>query len=84
MSLSDPSAIRDELREAVVAVLGRHGEFATKLVLIVETVGGADSARGLWRMAAEGQKAWDTLGLLDYCVTEERAAITARALRGDD
>lgn len=51
-----------------------EGDMVQRFVLIVETIDEDD--RWLSAFTAPGQKAWDTLGLLEYGLTMEHDAIT--------
>ncbi len=82
LSGPDPDALLADLRAAIEGVLGRHGEILTKWVFVAESLG-SDGERGLWTMVAEGQKAWDTLGLLEFGNISEAASVMAQKLRED-
>lgn len=71
---------RDRIADAIGQVMGDGGEMVTRWVALVEVID-AEGERGLWTLAADGQKAWDTLGMLDYARAVEHAAVTADALR---
>lgn len=45
----------------------------TRWVVLAEIVD-AEGERGLWTLSAPDQRAWDTLGLLDYARALEHAA----------
>jgi hypothetical protein len=72
----DPNAVQRALTEAVEGALSAHGEYATKWVLVAESLG-ADGERGLWLATAKGAKPWDTLGLFGFAVELERTKIIA-------
>lgn len=50
------------------------GAMLTRWVLLLEVVDD-QGERALWTIAAPDQKAWDTLGLLDYARAVETSAI---------
>lgn len=66
--------VADELGSAVAQVLGKHGQMATRWVVLVELID-AEGERGLWLEAPDDMRSWDTLGLLDYAGSLERAKI---------
>lgn len=68
----DPDGVREAMANAVSTAL--PGEMVTRWVAIVETIDD-EGVRALWLQAAEGQKSWDTLGLLRYADHLEAASI---------
>lgn len=64
------NAISDALNNVEVAVV-------TKWVLLAESVNG-DGERGLWLVAPEDAKAWDTIGMLTYALHLEQARTIQR------
>ena len=78
----DPEAVRAALHDAVSGALSQFGEFPTRFVILVESIGG-DSETGLWSTVAKDQKAWDTMGLLTFALAQEQAAVTQRAIDGE-
>jgi hypothetical protein len=77
----DGETIRTEVGAAIEEVLRRHGEFTTKWLVVVESVG-PDNLPGLWLATTKGAKPWDTLGMLDFACELERSEITHRQREG--
>lgn len=78
----DDEALVDVIRRAVGKaiddVISTHeGGFTTKWVACVETVG-PDGTCGLWPMASEGARSWDTLGMLHFAIALETSALGRR------
>lgn len=59
-----------------------HGDMVQRFVLLVETIDEDD--RWLSAFTAPGQKAWDTLGLLEFGRMMEHSYHQAAASDGDD
>lgn len=78
----DPEDVSRALGEAIQSAL--PGEMATRWVVVVETVDVETGERALWTQAPEGQKRWDTLGLVEYCKNVELAAQVADRIQNDD
>lgn len=54
----------------------------TRWVAVIETLE-EDGTRGIWVPGSDGLQAWDTIGLLDYALTRDRANVAAEFI-GDD
>lgn len=86
--MSDEETLGEKLQRvigaAIESAIAEHeGGFTTKWVALVETVD-AEGARGLWPMASDEVKAWDTVGLLQHGLHLQQAATLADQLRPDD
>jgi hypothetical protein len=72
----------EQIREAAEAAVGLFlsklgSDLSTgKFVLMVEVLSD-DGTRPVWTATGENQQAWDTLGLLQYGIQREQAAITS-------
>jgi hypothetical protein len=78
--MTDAASLEQAVGEAIAAAVGSHESgFVTKWVAILETVG-PDGDRGVWTCTSEDMRAYDSLGLLQYAVLKEEAAL----LRGDE
>lgn len=64
------TAALDAISDFVRSLPELEGDMVQRFVLIVETIDQDD--RWLSTFTAPGQKAWDTMGLLDYGLTMER------------
>lgn len=80
MAELDPDQVTVKMRHAVETALG--GEMVTRFVVIAETID-ENGVRALWTQAADGQKAWDTLGLLRFAEHQELAAEVRTQIQGD-
>lgn len=71
--------------DAIANLIGEvdPGAMATRFVVAIEVLG-SDGERGLWLACAPDQKAWDTLGLLEYAKSCEQSSITRGYIQGDD
>lgn len=74
--------VADDLGQAVAEVLSKHGQMATRWVVLVEVIEG-DGNRGLWIEAPEDMRQWETLGLLEFARAHECAKMT-NDYRGED
>jgi hypothetical protein len=66
------SDVRAAIANGLSVALAPEGEMLVKWVVIAETMG-ADGVRGLWSLASEEMKRWETLGFLEYGKTREYA-----------
>lgn len=66
--------VRDAIDHALSGALADADEMVTKWVACIETVDN-DGARSIWLMAPDGAKPWDTLGMLQFAVMQEQAAV---------
>jgi hypothetical protein len=75
MPLEDDAELRRLGTDAVSDLISKidQGAMATRFALLIEVVD-AEGERGLWAISPDGQKAWDTLGLLQYAIQLEQAA----------
>jgi hypothetical protein len=66
-----PTPANEQALEVVATLINeiQPGAMVQKFVLLVETIDGED--RWLSTFAAPGQKAWDTMGMLQYALTFE-------------
>jgi hypothetical protein len=64
--------VRKAIADGLTTALAAEGEMLIKWVAIVETMGN-DGERGLWAVAAEEMKSWETLGFLEYGKAREYA-----------
>lgn len=75
--------VRQLITSAVETALAEAEEFSTKWVFAAEAIG-ADSDRGLWFVVSQDAKPWDTMGMMEYALAVERAAIIVRRAKDDD
>jgi hypothetical protein len=82
----DIELLRADVGAALAEVLSRHERsMLTRWVVVAETVEAEDGTRGLWCLAPDDAKKWDTLGLLHHALDVERAnTIADRIAEGDD
>jgi hypothetical protein len=66
------SDVRAAIADGLSNALSAEGEMLVKWVVIAETMG-PDGERGLWSMASEEMKSWETLGFLEYGKVREYA-----------
>ena len=66
-----------KIGDALSQVMATEDEMVTKWVCLVEVID-TDGERGLWTLAPEGAKPWDTLGLLTHAIHREQAATIKR------
>jgi hypothetical protein len=50
------------------------GAMATKFVVLIETVDG-DGVRALWALTPDDLAAWESVGMLQYAMLREQAAV---------
>jgi hypothetical protein len=68
-------SLEQAIGEAISEAVGsQEGGFVTKWVTVMETVG-PEGQRGIWTFTSEDMTAYDSLGLLQYAVFREQAAI---------
>lgn len=68
-------AIQRDIGDAITKAVAEHeGGLVTKWVALVETVG-PDGERGLWPCTGGGVTKWDAVGMLQYAVFREQAAM---------
>ncbi|MBN6054498.1 hypothetical protein JYK22_21330, partial [Nonomuraea sp. RK-328] len=73
----DIKAIQADFHAALSEVINRHEPskaYLTRFVVLAEVVDG-EGERMVWQVAADGMRAWDTLGLLDYARSVEYAGV---------
>jgi hypothetical protein len=70
----EPDEVRDRIGDAFSNVLAGEGEMVTRWVALVEIID-SHGERAVYSMGAPDQRAWDSLGLLDYGIQLERAAL---------
>jgi hypothetical protein len=51
-----------------------EGAVVTKWAAVIEVIL-PDGTPDLWMMTSTGTKAWDTMGMLDYMMAQERAKV---------
>lgn len=73
--MAESDSILQASADAVADLIAKvdPGAMATKFVLLAEVID-AEGDRCLWVCAREGQKPWDSLGLLQYGIALEQAA----------
>lgn len=67
------SEIREAVNDALATALVPEGDMLVRWVVCAEVID-QEGDRAVWALAPEGQKAWDSLGLLTYAVQLEQAA----------
>lgn len=75
------AAMQADFHAALSEVINKHeegGAYLTRFVVLAEVVDAAGE-RAVWQVAADGMKAWDTLGLLDHARSVEYAGTVAEA-----
>lgn len=62
--------LQAKLDAAIKAVMAAHGNVVIKWAAAIEVLE-SNGERALWTVAPEGQKKWDTLGLLEFAKHQE-------------
>lgn len=71
----------DRMGEAVAAVVNEsEAAVITRWIVLAEGVD-VNGERAVWAYSAEDSKSWDSLGLLQYGIQREQAALTANEVR---
>jgi hypothetical protein len=69
-----------EVDAALSQVIGQNeGSIVSRWIVLAETVDQAGD-RGVWQLSSARSTPWDTLGLLEYAVSEERANLISLRL----
>jgi hypothetical protein len=76
------SDVSTSVNDALSGALNDHGDMLVRWALCAEVID-AEGERGLWTLAPEGQKAWDTLGLLTYATQREQAEVVRAKLEDE-
>jgi 2-keto-3-deoxy-L-rhamnonate aldolase RhmA len=81
----DIEQLRRDVGAAIAEAVSRHERsMVSRWVAVVETIEAADGVRGLWCLAPDDLKKWDTLGLLTFALDVERAATVADRIQDDE
>lgn len=73
----DPEEMEREVDSAIRSVLAKYeGAFVFKWIALIETQPEGE-LRGIWTFTAEDQMAWDSIGMMEYAVELEKAALIA-------
>lgn len=67
----DKKPVRERLIEAISSILQEEGEFTTKFVCLIESIGD-DGACGLWALGSDSINSWDALGMLQWGIQHEQ------------
>lgn len=62
------------LADGIAAALSKDGDMPLRWVAVVESMD-PEGQRCIWRFNSDGMAMWDTLSLLEYGITKERAAL---------
>jgi hypothetical protein len=77
-------AIERDISDAITTAVAEHEHgMVTRWVGIDEIIDD-EGERAVLTLASEDVRAWDTIGLLDFALTMERAALTAAKIRDED
>lgn len=76
--MADMAQIQGELHTAISDVLTKHGLYLNRWLLVTEVVE-ADGDRSLNSFASPDLRAWDSLGMLEFALAQERGALFAEA-----
>jgi hypothetical protein len=64
--------IQADVQSAISDALHGHGDMVVSWVLCAEVID-QDGERGMWALAPEEQKSWETLGLVVHAQQREQA-----------
>lgn len=78
-----PQAIAHAINDAVNSIIAQYESgFVTKWLCLIESVG-EDGRRGLWPLASDDLKRWESKGMLAYALELDTIKGLKEAMTGD-
>jgi hypothetical protein len=76
----EEQGVRNAIQSAIDSALQAYGGFPLNWSVILEGVE-KDGTKSVWLLANDAAKSWDTLGLLNYALALEQAAINVHVMK---